>query len=57
MARGCDEARAAGYTRICLDTLPTMQVAIALYRGLGFDSIPRYYDNPIACTVYLGMTL
>lgn len=55
--RICDEARAAGYRRICLDTLPTMTSALGLYRSLGFRPIEAYVFNPIEGAVFLSLDL
>ena len=55
--RVCQEAGEAGYVRICLDTLPTMQSAQALYRSLGFEEIEPYVFNPIPGTKYLARKL
>jgi ribosomal protein S18 acetylase RimI-like enzyme len=67
-ARGCgvgralavaamDAARQAGYRVMFLDTLPTMGTAQALYRGLGFETTPPYYDSPIAGTLFMRKLL
>ena len=40
------EAKDAGYKLLRLDSMPRMERAIAMYRGLGFYEIPRYSDNP-----------
>ncbi len=50
-------AERIGYRELRLDTLPTMDEAIALYRTLGFAPIAPYYDTPIVGTRFLAKQL
>jgi putative acetyltransferase len=52
------EARTIGYTRMRLDTIaPSMQGAVALYRGVGFQEIAPYSAIPIEGALWMELEL
>ena len=55
--RVIDDARAIGYRHMLLDTLPSLQSAVRMYRALGFYDIPCYNDSPVDDTIFLQLDL
>jgi ribosomal protein S18 acetylase RimI-like enzyme len=51
------EARRIGYAKVRLDTLPSMETAVALYESLGFKRIGAYRHNPILGAMFFELDL
>jgi ribosomal protein S18 acetylase RimI-like enzyme len=52
-----EEAVRIGYSEMRLDTLPTMDAAISVYKQAGFATIEPYYETPIAGTLFFARPL
>src|SRR5436190_21870684 len=52
-----EEARAAGYQTMRLDTLSHLKAAMQLYEALGFARCPAYYETPLLDTVFMELQL
>ena len=52
-----EEARKIGYNYMRLDTVPSMDVARALYVSLGFKQTSSYRYNPIEGAVFMELRL
>ena len=50
-------AKAIGYRKLMIDTLPSMRMAVKLYRELGFTEAPAYYKTPVEGTMFLALDL
>ena len=57
LMRIMEDARAAGYRRLRLDTLPALRTALSLYRRIGFHEIDPYYDCLIPRTIFMEIEL
>lgn len=55
--RVLQEAILVGYRKIFLDVLPEFEIALKLYRSLGFVEHPPVTNNPIPGTQFLGLDL
>ena len=52
-----DDARAIGYKHMMLDTLPFLEIAIRMYKKLGFYETDCYNDSPMDTTIFMRFDL
>ena len=53
-----EEARKIGYTQMRLDTIADrMDRAVALYKSIGFVTIPPYRNNPVDTATFMELDL
>ena len=52
-----EDARAIGYSKMRLDTLPSMQRAQELYRALGFKPISPYRANHVPGALFFELDI
>jgi len=50
-------AKEIGYKAMFLDTLPGLQSAVKMYKGLGFEEIASYNGSPMTNLIYLRLNL
>lgn len=55
--RVISEAREVGYSRMLLNSLPSLSEALGLYCSLGFREIPRYESNPDPHALLMALDL
>ncbi|MGE5325748.1 MAG: GNAT family N-acetyltransferase [Deltaproteobacteria bacterium] len=52
-----EDARLLGYSKMRLDTLPSMNSAQELYRSMGFKPIGPYRTNPVPGALFFEMDI
>ena len=52
-----EDARSLGYSKMRLDTLPSMQRAQELYRAMGFKPIGPYRPNPVPGALFFELDI
>lgn len=57
VSRIIEDARAAGYEYMLLDTLPFLDKAYNLYKKHGFYDIPKYRSSPMKGSHYMRLDL